>query len=107
MAGSDGMPRLEARVRVYEGREEHPELMGFADLTIGGCFVIKGIRIVKSTPKEGGPGVMFLSFPSRKGTGTAQDKYFEVAHPVTAEAREAARDLILKLYQEASVAARA
>ncbi len=95
------LPEMEARVRLYHGSSEEKGLLGFADLVVAGAFVIKGIRIVMAKPKEDRPGGPFISFPSRKGTGGGQDKYFEVAHPITAEARAAAQDLVLKAYEEA------
>jgi stage V sporulation protein G len=95
------LPSLDARVRLFKAENGQSTLMGFADVVIGGAFVIRGIRIVMSKPTEGREGGLFISFPSRKGTGEQQDKYFEVAHPITAEARSAVRELVLREYAEA------
>ncbi|MBI3552634.1 MAG: septation protein SpoVG family protein [Elusimicrobia bacterium] len=94
------LPSLEARVKLYRAESGQSQLMGFADLVIGGAFVIKGLRILMSKPSAEKPGGLFIGFPSRRGTGEQQDKYFEVAHPITAEARIAVRDLVLQAYQE-------
>jgi len=50
--------------------------------------VIKGIRVLKRN--EPGDDEPFVVFPAEKGKGTSQDRWFDVAHPVTAEARAAA-----------------
>ncbi len=93
------LPRLEVRVRLFRADAENTELLGFADLVIGGAFVIKGLRVLMGKPREGEPGKPFVSYPSRKGFGASAGKYFEIAHPVTAEAREAAKSLILAAYE--------
>ena len=99
------MPSIDARVRLYRAEGPQSQLMGFADLVIGGAFVIRGLRILMSKPTAERQGGLFVAFPSRKGTGEQQDKYFEVAHPITAEARSAVRDLVLAKFEEASAKA--
>ena len=94
------LPKLEAKVRLYRDAQGRAELLGFADLVIAEAFVIKGIRIVAVKGEEGTPGEPFISFPSRKGTG--QDKYFDVAHPITAEAHQRAKEVVLEAYQLAA-----
>ena len=93
------LPKLEAKVRLYRAEGGETQLLGFADLLIAESFVIKGLRIMMSKPREDKPGGPFISFPSRKGTGASEDKYFEVAHPVTAEARAAVKELVLNAYE--------
>lgn len=100
MEEGNALPRLEARVRLYHDEKGETQLLGFADLAIAGAFVIKGIRIMMARPKEDRPGGPFISFPAKKGSGAASDKYFEIAHPITSEARAAVRDLVLKAYEE-------
>jgi stage V sporulation protein G len=92
-------PKLEVRVRLHHDDSGKVELLGFADLTICGAFVIKGVRILKSKGQEG-PASFFVGFPSRKAAGAEGDRYLEVAHPVTAEARAAVKDAVLKAYAE-------
>lgn len=96
------LPKLETKVRLYHDVSGERGLLGFADLVIGGVFVIKGIRILMAKPREDKPGGPFISFPSRKGSGEAQDRYFDIAHPITAEAHQAVKEIILKAYQEES-----
>ena len=96
------MPPLETRVRLFKdaGRKEDSNLLAYAELVIAKAFVITGIKVLMSKPKEDKPGSPFVAFPSRRCSGTAQDKYFEVAHPITAEARVAVRDLVMAAYEE-------
>lgn len=99
MNETTALPKLDVRIRLYRAESGETQLLGFADLLIADAFVIKGIRIMLSKPKEDKPGGPFISFPSRKGTGASEDKYFEVAHPVTAEARAAVKELVLNAYE--------
>lgn len=91
-------PLLDAKVRIYRS-EQNPTLLGFADLVIDGAFVIRGIAIRRT---KANPGEQFVSFPSRKGSGENADKYFDVAHPITAEAHQRATEIILERFREAA-----
>lgn len=97
------LPKLDARVRPFDDRSDRPtRLLAFAELTIADAFVIKGIRVLKrNEPGEDAP---FVVFPAEKGKGQAADRWFDVAHPVTAEARAAACALVLERWREASAA---
>ena len=93
------LPPLQAKVRLYHDASGKTELLGFADLTIADAFVIKGIRVLMGKPKEDKPGEPFISFPARKAGGAANARWFEVAHPLSAECRLAARETVLRAYQ--------
>ncbi len=103
------LPKLDARVRPFEDVSGRPtKLLAFAELVIADAFVIKGIRVLKRD--EAGNDEPFVVFPAEKGRGAAQDRWFDVAHPVTAEARAASSALVLESYRrarEAPAAARA
>jgi stage V sporulation protein G len=92
------LPKLESKVKLYHSDRGNAEMLGFADVVIAGSFVIKGVRILRS--KESG--VPFISFPARKGTGEQEGKFFDIAHPITAEARAAVHDAVLAAYEKAS-----
>ncbi len=62
-----------------------------ASVCFDGQFVVHDIRVV-----EGANG-LFVSMPSRK---TGQGEYRDIAHPVTAEAREMIQEAVLKAYEE-------
>lgn len=95
-------PKLDARVRLTRGNKEPSSLLGFADLVIADSFVIKDVRIVMGRGLESGKPEPFVAFPSRRGTGTQQERWFDVAHPITAEARKAASAVVLARYREAA-----
>jgi DNA-binding cell septation regulator SpoVG len=94
------LPKLDARVRPFEDSSGRPtKLLAFAELTIADAFVIKGIRVLKR--EEAGDDEPFVVFPAEKGKGAAADRWFDVAHPVTAQARAAASALVLERYRQA------
>jgi DNA-binding cell septation regulator SpoVG len=98
------MPGMETRVRLCRVPVEHgrTQLLGFAELVIGGAFVIRDIRILKME-KEGRESV-FVSFPSRRRSGE-EHKYYDVAHPITSQAYRQAVDTIIQAFH--AVAAKA
>ncbi len=93
----NGLPNLEARIQLYRNGQNQNGLLAFADLVIAGCFIIKGIciRAGKTDPSS-----HFVSFPAKRGKGEAQDRYFDIAFPITAEAYQKAKDIILAKYRE-------
>lgn len=62
-----------------------------ASVCFDGQFVVHGIRIIE------GPNGLFVSMPARKTTG---GDYRDLAHPVTADAREMIQDAVLLAYEE-------
>ncbi|HAM36612.1 MAG TPA: hypothetical protein DEB40_01180 [Elusimicrobia bacterium] len=97
---------LETKVRVL--REPmafgSAHLLGFAELVIGGAFVIRDIRILK-VGKDGGEAV-FVAFPSRRWNGKGEEKkFYDVAFPITAESYRLATASILKAFEEAGAKA--
>ncbi len=99
----ENLPKLDARVRPYQDQSGRPtKLMAFADLVIADAFVIRNIRVLKKAEGEGDP---FVVFPAEKGKGALADRWFDLAHPVTLEARTAAIGLILEKYRQAGAGA--
>ena len=96
------VPKLETTVKLYRDPGGPNDLLGFAEIVIAGAFVIKGVRIIMGKPKDDKPGGPFLSFPAKKGNGAAADKWFEIAHPITSEARKAVQDCVLRAYAKAA-----
>ena len=66
-------------------------IRAYASATIGGCFGVRGIKIV-----EGARDGLFVSMPSRKTV----DGYSEVCFPVTAEFREQLYGKVLGAYRQ-------
>lgn len=64
-----------------------------ASITFDGSFVVKELKVVE------GPSGLFVSMPSRKvGTGG----YRDIAHPITAEARDQIQAVVLAEFEKQS-----
>ena len=87
------IPSLTVKLRKYDGNqgESKAELLAFVDLTIGGHFVIRGVRLLEG---ENGP---FVAMPSQKGK---DGKWYDIGFPVTKEARQAVQDLVVSEYKK-------
>ena len=97
------IPTLEVRVRRFDDvTDNRVQLLAFAELTIGGAFTIKSIRILakrEGTDEERHPYVVFPA--ERRKAPDVRDKWYDVAHPCTPEARAAAMAVILAEYTRA------
>ena len=80
--------RLDVAVRVYPSKTEGNPL-AYASVTLGGCFAVKGIRVMDS---EKGA---FVAMPDRKDS---KGEYHEVCFPTTAEMREALNTAVMGEY---------
>ncbi len=80
----------EISVRVYP-QQEKGNLLAFANITIGGFFAVRGVRVMES---EKGP---FVAMPSSKGN---DDKYYDICFPTTAEMRRSMNKAVLNEYQK-------
>jgi stage V sporulation protein G len=80
--------KVEATVYLNEGESK---IKANASIKLEDCFVVKGLRII-----EGSNG-LFTAMPSKKN---ASGDYVDVCFPVTAEARAAINDEILRAYYE-------
>jgi len=76
-----------ARVHKVEGNSS---LKAFADIVIGGSFLIKGMKIVEG--KNG----LFVSMPSELGK---DGKWYNNVMPITREAREALSETLMEAYE--------
>lgn len=63
-------------------------VLAYASVTLGGCFAVRGLRIVDSTK---GP---FVSMPGYK----AKDGYRDICFPCTKEFRQQFQDTVLCAY---------
>ena len=80
--------KLDVAVRVYPSKMEG-KLLAYANVTLGGCFAVKGIRVMDS---EKGA---FVAMPDRKD---GKGEYHEVCFPTTAEMREALNTAVMGEY---------
>ena len=81
--------KLDVDVRVYPSKTEG-NLLAFADVTLGGCFAVKGIRVMNS---EKGA---FVAMPDRKDS---KGEYHDVCFPTTAEMRKALNTAVMGEYR--------
>jgi stage V sporulation protein G len=80
------MKITEIRVSLWD----HEKLKAFVSITLDGCFVIKGIKVIR------GPRGLFLAMPSRiKPDGGYQD----MCHPINPETRKWMELEILSRYR--------
>lgn len=70
-----------------------------ATITIADSFAVHGISIV-----EGQKG-LFISMPQRASERRGETKYFEIAHPITAEFRQAMQNAVFEAYSQAQALA--
>lgn len=88
------LPSLFAIVKPYNDTSGRPaRVLAHVELQIAGAFAIKGIRILSKKP-----GDAFIVFPAEKNKGRETQEWFDIAHPLTAEARGACLRLILAEY---------
>lgn len=85
-----GSQKLDMSVKVYPAQDNSKNLLATATVTLGGCFAIRGLRILDS---EKGA---FVSMPQRKN---AQGEYKDICFPTTAEMRKELHSAVLGEYQ--------
>lgn len=73
-------------------------LKAYASATIGGAFVIKGIRVYDS--KNG----LFAKMPARSFTdGNGKTQYRDICYPITKEASENLNEAVVSAYNDEMV----
>ena len=85
-----GSQKLDMSVKVYPAQDNSKNLLATATVTLGGCFAIRGLRILDS---EKGA---FVSMPQRRN---AQGEYKDICFPTTAEMRKELHSAVLGEYQ--------
>lgn len=91
-AEQKGLPSLTARIdRMvdYEGSK----IKAFASVNIGGAFAIHGFKVCESD--DGKLSVLCPATKSQK-----DGKYYEDAHPISADARTALNGAVLDAYEQ-------
>ncbi|HEY3369038.1 MAG TPA: septation regulator SpoVG [Symbiobacteriaceae bacterium] len=84
------MQVTDVRVRKATGTES--KLKAYCSVVLDGMFVVHDVRVVE------GVNGMFVSMPRRK---TNEGEFKDLAHPITAEAREMIQRAVLDAYFEA------
>ena len=77
-------------VRVRKVNQEG-KMKAVVSVTFDNAFVVHDVKVV-----EGNNG-LFVAMPSRK---TPEGEYRDIAHPISASAREVIQSAVLKAYQE-------
>ncbi len=78
-------------VRVHPLPSSTTNLRAYASITIGGCFVVHGLRVLQ------GEHGLFVGMPRRKReTAPTQD----IAHPINTETRHQIETMVLDSYAE-------
>lgn len=83
------MEVTEVRIKRFE--DPQGKLLGFASVTFDGCFVVHNLRVV-----SGEKGV-FVAMPSRQ---LPNNKFVDVAHPVTNEMRAKIQQAVLRQFEQ-------
>lgn len=81
---------LDISVKITPSKEDG-NLLAFANVTLGGCFAVTGIRVMDS---EKG---VFVAMPDRKN---GKGEYHDVCFPTTPEMRKALHTAVLGEYQK-------
>ena len=82
-----------SQVRIYpfETGSLGGHTRAYADITLDGCLLIKGLRVV-----EGAGGGLFVAFPSQRGR---QGRYYDLVVPLDAATREYIRTTIIDAFK--------
>ena len=79
-------------VRITLKGSEDGKLKAFATITFDNAFVVHDVKVVEGTNG------LFVAMPSRK---TPEGEFRDIAHPISANAREIIQTAVLKAYEEA------
>ncbi len=88
--GAEQPAPLDVSVKITPSKEDG-NLLAFANVTLGGCFAVRGIRVVNS---EKG---VFVAMPDRQNN---KGEHFDVCFPTTAEMRKVLHTAVLGEYQK-------
>ena len=92
------IPSIRAKIHnVFN--DETRSTRAIASVTVGDAFAIHGISVVRG---ENGD---FVRMPSRSYKENGETKHTDIAHAVTAEARQALNDAVLAAYAQAQTQA--
>ncbi len=94
-SGKRRPPRVTTKIdRLYESDDS--AVKAYASVNIAGMVAIHGLRVMDSNKG------LFVAMPSRTYEDrNGETKYADIAHPISAEARTAINDSVLKAYENA------
>lgn len=73
---------------------EDSNVKAVASITIADAFAFHGVKVIES--KNG----LFVSMPQSKYSKDGEQKYSDVCHPISSEARAKLNSVVLKAYEE-------
>lgn len=73
---------------------EDSNVKAVASITISDAFAFHGVKVIES--KKG----LFVSMPQSKYTKDGEQKYSNVCHPISSDARAELNSVVLKAYEE-------
>ena len=92
------VPEVSAKI-TWVNPDSNANKRASANITIGKCFTVHGLSVMKSDKG------LFVSMPTKVKTDqSGENKYYDVAHPVTAEMRQQISDKVLEAYQKMTMA---
>ena len=91
-------PEVSAKI-TWMNNTQNGSKKATASITIANAFVVKGLGVIE------GPKGLFVSMPKRTIEKSGEKKYSDVAHPVTADMRNAVNDAVMEAYERAQALA--
>lgn len=88
------LPKITARID-YLPEDSDSHIKAIASASIANAFAIHGIKVVESKDKG-----IFVSMPNVSYTQDGEKKYKDQFHAITAEARTALNNAVLKAYEQ-------
>lgn len=88
-------PSLNIKAKITQMVDyEDSNVKAVASITIADAFAFHGVKVIES--KNG----LFVSMPQSKYTKDGEQKYSDVCHPISTEARAELNSVVLKAYEE-------
>lgn len=88
-------PSLNIKAKITQMVDyEDSNVKAVASITIADAFAFHGVKVIES--KNG----LFVSMPQSKYTKDGEQKYSDVCHPISSEARAELNSVVLKAYEE-------
>lgn len=88
-------PSLNIKAKITQMVDyEDSNVKAVASITIADAFAFHGVKVIES--KNG----LFVSMPQSKYTKDGEQKYSDVCHPISTEARTELNSIVLKAYEE-------
>ena len=88
-------PSLNIKAKITQMVDyEDSNVKAVASITIADAFAFHGVKVIES--KNG----LFVAMPQSKYTKDGEQKYSDVCHPISSEARAELNSVVLKAYEE-------